>query len=244
MKIGAGVFLFVLFISSNLLAEDPGKVAVWGTRAELSFVNTSGNTDTQTLSGKIEMERKRDVNRYFLTGKILHARDNDQETSNKFSVDARYERNMTEKLFSLFSTGYLRGRFSGYEYRVFGGPGIGFSFIETKIQKLQILISTVYYHDKFSQRGKGSDNYLTGKASAKYEWKILENLKFKEILDYFISFEGAGKYFIDSEAALQVRINKSLSLGISYLVNYQNFLPSPVIQHTDTAFLTTVIADF
>ncbi|GBE36028.1 hypothetical protein BMS3Bbin07_00165 [bacterium BMS3Bbin07] len=85
---------------------------------------------------------------------------------------------------------------------------------------------------------------MTGKVTLKYEWEILENLKFKEKLDYSVSFKNTDNFFIDSATSVEAKINRALSLGLSYVVKYQNLLPSPEIKHTDTTFLTTLIIDF
>ncbi len=210
---------------------------------ELSYVNTSGNTDTQTLAGKLQMKKKGIINRYFLNGNVLQAESEGSKTSNRISLKGRWERVFSERLFGLLTAGYFRNKFSGYDFRVFGGPGIGYDLIKTEKHKLQSLISLIFYHYKL----KNSDGHLTGragKATAKYEWEIQENLKFKETLDYLNSIKDTDRYFIDSETSIEVKINSALSLGISYIVNYQNQLPSLELEHTDTIFLTTLIIEF
>lgn len=240
-----GVFFFFICICTavNIYAEEVQREGQWKMRTELSFADTSGNTDIQTLSGKLEIKKEESVNRYFFNGKILQVRDRDRETSNKISSEARWEKGITERLFALLTAGYIRDIFSGYEYRLSGGPGMGYTFIRTERHRLQYLLSSIYYYDKFST-GKNSDDYLTGKTTIRYEGKILENLKFKETLDSFISFKNTDKYFVDSESAIEVKINNLVSIGINYVVNYQNVLPVSGVEHTDATFLTTLIIDF
>lgn len=235
--------LSYLCITPDIYAEEMQNEGQWKIRADISFANTSGNTDIQTTSGKLEIKKEESINRYFFNGKILQVRDRDRETSNRVSSEARWERSITERLFALLTAGYIRDIFSGYEYRLSGGPGMGYTFIRTERHRLQYLLSSIYYYDKLSI-GKDSDDYLTGKTTIRYEGKILENLKFKETLDSFISFKNTDKYFVDSETALEVKINKSVSMGINYVVNYQNILPVSGVEHTDITFLTTLIIDF
>jgi putative salt-induced outer membrane protein len=238
------IICLVLFKVSHLWAEELEKEHLWKTRAEISYVKTSGNTDTQTFAGKLKTVKESPVNRFFFTGNFLYARNRERETSNKLSIDGRWERVFTKRFYGLLAVGYLRDRFSGYEYRIFGGPGIGYDFIKTEHHKLQGLLSLSYYHDQFSIGEKIRDDYFSGRAIGKYEWRIRENLKLKETLEYSISFKETDKYFIDSETAVEVKINRLFSIGISYVVNYQNQLPSPKLKHIDTTFLTTLIIDF
>ncbi|HEC97038.1 MAG TPA: DUF481 domain-containing protein [Nitrospirae bacterium] len=232
----------VIPISSNAGTEEQeNKIK---TRTELSFVQTSGNTNTQTFSVKLEAKKEDIKNRYFSTAKALYAKEDGRETSNQSSIDGRWERVLSEKLFGLLTSGFSMDKFSGYEYRLYAGPGLGYDLIKTDQHVLQSLLSLIYSYDEFSVGDVRSDSYLTGKLTLKYEWKILENLKLKEKLDYSVSFKDTNNFFIDSATAVETKINSSLSLGISYVVNYQNLLPSPEIKHTDTTFLTTLIIDF
>jgi putative salt-induced outer membrane protein len=244
------VFILTLFIllavcaSSYSFAENLHAEIPWKARVEISYVNTSGNTDTQTFAGKFEIKREGYVNRYFLDGSALRAESDGEETSNKFLLEGRWERVFTERFFGLLTGGFSRDTFSGYDYRVFGGPGIGYDLIKTEEHTMQGLVSFLYYYDEFSVSNRSSDDYIAGKATFKYKRKIQENLTFKETVDYFVSFEDTDRFFVDSDTSMEVKINSALSLGVSFLINYQNELPSPDLQHTDTTFLTKLIVDF
>ncbi len=211
------------------------------TRLELSYVRTSGNTDTQTLAGKFTADKEVAANRYFFSGNVLLEESNGVETSNRLLLEGRFERVLSGRLFVLLSTGYTLDKFSGYKYRLYGGPGAGYDVLDTKKHKLQSLLSFVYSYDEFSVGDEVSDSYITGKATGKYQYIIQENIKLKETVNYLVSFEQTKKYFLDSETKVELKINQSLSLGISYLVNYQNLLPSAEVRRTDTTFLTTLI---
>lgn len=237
--------LGMLFIAAaKLSAKEHDKASLWEKRLEFSYVNTSGNTDTITLSAKLNLSRDGERNRYYIKGDLLYGKDNDEETQNKWSLDFRWERIFTKRMFGFLSANYLDDRFSGYDYRISSGPGLGYDIIKTDIHRLKSLLSSLYNYDKFSGGNEQSDRYLSGKAEMDYVWKIRENLKFKENANYIISEEDKNKYFANSETALQIKVNRHISLGLSYVIAYQNFLPSPDIKHMDTTFLTSLIIDF
>jgi putative salt-induced outer membrane protein len=248
--ISLGSICFLLFIAPQSFADEPfadeplSGDNPWKVRIELSYVNTSGNTDTRTLAGKLAAKKEGAFNRYYLDGSYFQTESEGEETSNKLKLEGRFERVVTKRLFGLFSAGYFRDKFSGYDFRAFGGPGLGIDLIKTDRHGLQVLTSLLYYHDELSAGEESTDDYAAGKATARYEWRVLENLKIKETLDYFVSFEDTQRSFIDSVTSAEVKINTRLSLGLSYIVNYQNAPPSPDIEHTDITFLTTLIIDF
>jgi putative salt-induced outer membrane protein len=222
----------------------PGEEVPWKVRAELSYVSTSGNTDTQTLAGKLDTRKEGPINRYFAAGSYLRAADSGEETSDKLSIEGRYERVFTKRYFGLVTAGYLRDKFSGYDFRLYAGPGAGVELINTPAQRLQGLLSVLYNHDEFSRGVESTDDYLTAKVTGKYEWKVLENLTFRETLDYFTAVRETGRFFIDSVTAVEVKVNSIVSIGVNYTINYQNRPPSEDLRHTDTTLLTTLIIDF
>ena len=228
----------------NARAEDEMDQAPWKTRIEFSYVTASGNTDTQTLSGKLDAKKEEEIHRYYLKGTVLHAEERGEETANKLLLDGRWERVLREKLFGFVTASYLEDKFSGYDYRMAGGPGLGYDLVRTEEHKLKCLISAIYSYDRYYEGDKDTDSYISGKATIYYEWEILKNLRFKENADYLVSFEDSDKYFVNSETALELKVNGSVSLGMSYTIAYQNKPPFPDIEHTDKVFLISLIVDF
>lgn len=240
--------LCVLAAPASVLAEDgpagAEKTAPWKARAELSYVNASGNTESQTFAGKFSLKKEGPVNRYFATASYLFAENDANETANKLAVDGRYERVLARRLFGLFEAGYRRNKFSGYEWRGFGGPGAGYRFVETERQTLDGVLSVLYYHDELASGVESTDDYAVAKATGKYEFRVNDRVKLSEVLDFWTSLANTDKFFVDSVTAAEIKVNGHISVGFSYTVNYQNRLPSPELRHTDKTLLTTVIIDY
>ncbi|GMR04739.1 MAG: hypothetical protein BMS9Abin23_0644 [Thermodesulfobacteriota bacterium] len=235
--------LAVVPINSAHGADESEEDFSWKTHIELSFASTNGNTDTQSISGKFEFKKEGPRNRYFFNGTVLRTENLGTETSNRITLDSRIERPLTARTFALFSGGYLRDKFSGYELRLFAGPGLGAELIPGKKHHLQALLNFLYYHDEFTTGDNGTDDYVNSTVSAKYRWKIRENLRFNETLDFSMSLKDRKRYFIDSVSSLDIKVGGPVSMGVSYTVNYQHSPPSSEIKHTDTTFLTSLIID-
>ena len=190
------------------------------------------------------VKREGVVHKLFFKGDALFAESNGERTSDKLYFEGGWERYLSKKVFTLFSAGYNRDKFSGYEYRLFSGPGIGIEFIRNKKRELRSSLALIYYRDRYSVDDRDIDEYVTGKLMTGYVWNVLENLKLRENVGYIASAERGSRFFIDSETALEVKINRRLSLGVSYLIDYQNEPPSSDLEKTDTTFLTNLILDF
>lgn len=234
--------LFAIYTNAN--AQELKNETAWKTHIELSFLNTSGNTDTQTLAVKLEFNKEGMINRYILKGNALYIEEKDEETANKWALDGRWERVFADRFFGFLSAIYLDDKFSGYDYRIAGGPGLGYDMVKTEDHHLKSLISLLYYYDEFIEAGKSADSYTAGKVEINYLWLIFKDLRLKENADYSVSFEESDKYFINSETALEAKLNTHISLGVSYRIAYQNLLPSSDIKHRDTTFLVSLIIDF
>jgi putative salt-induced outer membrane protein len=236
--LAAGV---LLLLHQAAHAAEEKKKEGWQTHAELGYVKTGGNTDTQNLAAKLATKLEADKNRYLLSGGGLFAETDGTQTTNKIFGAGRYDRFLTERMFGFLAADYLKDKFSGYNYRFGIGPGLGYDIIKTNEHKLTGLVGVIYNYDKFSDGM--SDPYWAGRAGIDYAWQILKNLKFKQIATYNVSFKDTKTWFIDSETGLEAKISSNLSLGLSYLVNYKNHPPGD-FKKTDTTFLTSVIVDF
>lgn len=211
-------------------------------RFEGSYVQTSGNTNTETFSEKVEVKYNGEVYRALIKNSALLTRQDRKETANRFDVSSRVERLFTERFFAFASTSYERDRFSGYEYKISGGPGIGYDLVRTDHHELKTLLSYIYYYNKIA--GDSIQQYPTLKAEANYLAHLRDNLRLKEYLTYIVNLEDTETYFINSETSLEVKINKYLSLGVGYKIAYQNKPPEPGIKRLDTTFSTSLIVDF
>ncbi len=233
--------LGLLLITALTWAEETVQ-KLWSAHVELSFVRTDGNTKTQTFSEKLEIKREGEVNRLYLKNSALYATQEGSETANRLDVNGRWERLFTNRFFGFLTAGYERDKFSGYEYKWNGGPGVGYDVLRTERQELKTLLSTLYYYNRIEN--DGIDNYSTLKAELYYQWKILENLKLKEDLSYILNLSDTETYFVNSETSLEAKVNEHLSLGVGYKVAYQNKPPSPEVKKIDTTFSTSLIIDF
>lgn len=238
LHVAAALALAAAALSAS--AEEPK--SPWKARAEASYVQTDGNTSTQTVAAKAEASYEPNPDRYYGKAAWMYGKDHRTTTSNKYFIDGRYERSITDRLFGFINANFSKDKFSGYDYQWYAGPGLGYEFIKTDNHHLKGLIGVLYSYDKFS--AGSHESYAAGRASANYEWKISDTVKFKEAADYRVSLEDTNVYFFTSDTSLEVKMASNVSLGLGYLVSYRNDLPSGDLKHTDATFLTSLIVTF
>lgn len=233
-KIVVSKICILLILASASYALDVDK------HLELSYVQTSGNTNTSTFSTKLEATTTLSENSSFRArGNILYSDSNSTTSANKYDIELDYDYMLSEKLYSYFGVNYLNDQFSDYDYRINTGPGLGYKFLDTKAETIDVQGGLDYALDKYSNGIK--DEYVASRVEANYRYKINENLRFKQMLNYLVSLEDNEKYFMASDTSLSVKMTDDLSLGISYRIDYVNKTEK---EHADKKLLTSLIVDF
>jgi len=234
------IYILVCIMTIDLLAVE----RKWEIHVEFAYVKTSGNTQTDTIASKFNADYELNNDRFYLKGETLYKKDNGKESANKVITDGRWERVIHDDLFGFLNLRYEMDRFSGYEYRISGGPGIGYDIIEDENMNLKSLISFINYYDRLVDSDNKSESYSSGKLELYFDWDVKEDLKYRFDINYIVSLKDNQNYFLNGETGLEIKLNSVLSMGISYKINYQNKPPDPDIKRTDTTLLTSVIFDF
>jgi putative salt-induced outer membrane protein len=207
---------------------------------ELSYVQTSGNSNTSTFSTKVEASTAlSDKSNFRAKGNILYSENDNDSSANKYDIELDYNYMLSEKVYSYFGVNYLKDQFSDYDYRLNTGPGFGYKLLDDKEQTIDLQGGLDYALDQYNNGVK--DEYVATRAEVNYRYKINENLKFKQMFNYLVSLEDNNKYFMASDTSLGVKMTDNLSLGVSYRVDYVNQTSK---EHADRKLLTSLIVDF
>ena len=207
---------------------------------ELSYVQTSGNSNASTFSTKLEattaLNEKSTVK---AKANILYSENDNKSSANKYEIELDYNYMLSEKVYSYFGVNYIKDQFSDYDYRLNTGPGFGYKLLENDEQTLDFQGGLDYALDQYISGNK--DEYVASRVELNYRYKINDNLKLKQMLNYLVSIEDNEKYFVASDTSLGVKMTDNLSLGVSYKVDYVN---KTTKEHADRKLLTSLIIDF
>lgn len=211
------------------------------THTELSYINTSGNTNASSFA--LEFKGKKQYARYALRADLFanYAEDNGIESKNQWGTELNYDRELTKRLALNYLVGYKDDQFSGFDYQFYTGPGLVHKTIVSDHHNLTTQGNILYAVDAIETGEK--HEYAGFKAGLNYEWKIQDNLKFLEDASIRMDLSDLNNYFLYSKTALQSKINSSLSMGVSYKVDYTN---EPVAGKTatDKTLMVSLIIDY
>ncbi len=227
-------FSILTLLASSSYALDVDK------HLELSYVQTSGNTNTTTFSSKLEgTTALNDKQSIKAKGSILYSESEENTSANKYNIELDYNHMINEKLYSYMGINYVKDELSDYDYRLNIGPGLGYKILQNESQILDIQGGLDYAYDKYNDGVK--DNYLAGRSELNYKYQFSKNVQFKQMLSYLSSFEDNEKYFAVSDSAIGVKMTQNLSLGVSYGMDYTNKTQK---EKLDKKLLTSLIVDF
>lgn len=236
------------------------------THTELGYIETSGNTQTQTFN--LESRAKKEWNKHVASFLFdaQYATNNAIEIKNKYVAELTYDFEMSQRFSLNYLLGYRQDRFSGFESQLYTGPGVKYKAIISKEHNLDLDGSLLYSSDRYDatyvnattgaviaypnstegatlQRGVYSSDYMAYRLKGVYNWQIAENLKFNQEATFRGSFQESENYFVFSKTALSSKFTDMLSAGLSYKVDYVN-IPAVGRESTDTTLTANLIVDY
>lgn len=252
--------LIALVFAAPTLAETEQKPK---SEIEVGIIVTSGNTETESYKGKVDInyDLKRWRNRYIFEG--LYKRDEvildletgetaRQTTANKIFVSGQGDYKIDKEYAAFFIYGeYERNRFSGFDYQYTIAVGYADRLFTTDNSHLAYDIGPGYSVDQPEVRLDENDVLIDPdqeesviiRLSARYLYQISETAKFTQEISSNYSTESDGNSKTKSVSAITAQLNSSLALRASYAVDYNSEVPVDR-KNTDTATSVTAVYSF
>jgi len=234
-----------LLASAMLLANNASAAdattdkSLWKASAELGFVSTTGNTETETLNAKAKASTDREQWRHAIEATALNSSDATSTTAQKFTLSGKSDYKLEGGKNFIFGTvAYENEKFSGYEYRVTEAIGYGRRIIEDDSHTLDLEIGPGARQSKLDNGDTESEGLI--RAAAIFDWTISKTSKFGEEL---IVEAGEDVTVTKSVTSLSSQIEGNLSMKVTF--TYKNTSDVPVgVDDTDTETAVTLVYDF
>jgi putative salt-induced outer membrane protein len=232
----------ICFCSSSVLAADPDG---FKTEAELSWIVTAGNSDTNTFSLK-------DQNKYRFWGRnelrfdarYLSSIASSVETARNWGLGLRYGRDTSERL-TFFLAETIDGNvFSGYLQRYNTDVGLKYKLLTAADGGLDWFAEAGY---RLVLENPTSGTKPTTHAARLYTEAIKslsESVSAKFWVEYIPNFSTPADWLLNTELSASVLLSQVFSLKLGYLVKYDAQLNTGVTKNVDTTFTTALVAKF
>ena len=209
----------------------PARDPVWQLESELSFVATSGNTDTQTIGTASDLVHR--TERWQTTARASFVRSiaDGLESARALLFEARPGRKLTPRLTVFARGGFRRDRFAGLDQRVSMGSGLAYNLLDRPDRTLQIEGGVGF--DRERRVNAPQLSFVTAQARGLFRWRIAPTILLTDEPAASTDVENPGNSRGSNKASLTVSLNRTLSLKLSHGLEYLNE-PVPGFRKLDT----------
>ena len=218
--------LLILGVSAPTMAE-------WTGLGEVGVVAARGNTETDTVNGRVELEftRERWTNGSVVSG--VYSRDADETRASRLVLANKTEYELSERSYVLGALRYDRDRFTDYRYQTTASLGYGHHFLDTERHKLSGEVGPGVRYAELRESAETDTDFIV-RGFLKYGWQISETAELKNRLLVESSTDNT---FTENELSVTVAINDRLALKAGLAARHNTDV-EPGTKSTDT--LTTV----
>ena len=213
------------------------KTSPWTTTAGLGFVNTSGNTNTESLTFKFDTAYEIEDWKHQAKFETLRASTDDVTTADRKLLTAQTNYKYSPRDYWFGNLSFEDDRFTGFEYQAVFSLGYGRRLIMTEKHNLNFEIGPGYRNSKVEGAASSEDEYLL-RTAGDYNWKISDYSEFtQELLGNF----GEDQTEWRSVTAVRTSIYQNLALRLAYNVRYLDKVPVGNVNYDRT---TTITLDY
>jgi len=214
----------------------------WKDAAELSYVQTSGNSKTSTISAKNLFNYDWQKAALELTAGGLGTKSGTSVTAEQFNASEKVSWKLTGKNYTFEKAAWDKNRFAGIKDRWDFGVGVGRHILESADNQLFAEVGGGYI---FEDRMPGSDNtsFGTYRAYAKYIRTLSATANASQDFEYLGNLKESDGYRMNAETALVASISTHFSLKASHVWKFVNS-PSAGFRKTDTMNMLSLIVNY
>lgn len=211
----------------------------WSGSGELGLASSKGNTDSQTVVGKLNI--KKDVDQWTYAGgaQFLYAKSDDEETARRYeaAIAAAYNLDDRNYINSVLRT--QRDHFATYEYQHTASVSYGYKAIDNDRTRLVLEIGPGYRWAKVQDQ-RLHENEVIGRGYADFSHKLTDTTSFFNTL---LIESGSSNTYIADDIGLQVQMSKALALKAGYQIHHNTDVFEGT-KKTDTLTTVNVVYGF
>jgi putative salt-induced outer membrane protein len=228
------VLLLLCSVASMAAAEE----RPWEFSLGLSYLATSGNTDTKT--GGLDLSYKHNFDPWGLevAGSYLKAEADGIESANRTFLGVRGTRALGEKWGLFVGASMLQDEFAGLDSRTLVDAGVTYKAIASEQHSLAFDLGAAWTSEDYVDGG--SNEYVSGLAGLTYEWKVSASAKLTERLLFMPSFEESDDWRTVSDTSLEAAISAKLAVKLGFQYLYDN-VPVAGFEKTDTKSTVSLV---
>ncbi len=231
-------------------AEEAAPEPLWTNALGLSYVGTSGNTDTSSLGLDFKSERRPTPWGLDLIATFTRAEDNGNITAEQYLVGGRALRQLSDRWLLFAGLSWAKDSFSGFDARYITEAGAEYLIVKTDKHTLSVdagLTWTsedqIFFDEVTAEEYTESVDWFGGIAGLTWDWAFSKNASLAQRLLYYPNFDEGSDWRVASDTAVKAALTDLMALQFSYLVRHRN-QPIDNLEKTDTTTKVSVVFNF
>lgn len=210
----------ILCLSSSFFAqaeEGTNVERAWNAAAELGYIKTSGNTDTETLNTKLKAETTYTQWTHQIELEALKSVSNNIRSAEKYRVEGQSDYALSDRTYAFGNANWENDNFSGLNYQASIATGLGYKAIKTDEMKLNLELAPGYR--KTEDENNNTEEDAIVRAAEIFEWKFSKSSTFNQHLKVESGESNTETRF---GVALTSQVAGDLSMKVSYNVTHNS----------------------
>lgn len=221
--------------------EEEKPEPAWKSNIGLSYVATSGNSDTNTLGFDLKVERRPEPWGFEFLANFNRAEDNGDLTAERYYAGGRAMRSLSERWEVFAGLSGEKDEFAGFDLRALVEGGVTYHALLGPKHLLSFDGGLTWTDE---DRIVPPDvSYFGGVAGLHYEWKISDTASLYERLLFYPNFDDSSDWRLSSDTGLQVSMTSLLAVKLGYELRYRN-QPIGDADDTDTTTKASLVFTF
>lgn len=210
----------------------------WTGSLALSYLATTGNTETETLGFSTAWDRRPTPWGIEIRALVHRAESDGESTAERYLASVRGKRALSERLELFAGLLHERDEFAGFDQRSIVESGAVWRALTGPVHELAFDAGLTWTTE---DRLDGTDDdWLGAVAGLAWAWKITPGAALRERLLLYPNFDDSDDWRLTSETALEAALADSWALRVSYLVQRDNRPPAG-FEETDTSTAVSLV---
>ena len=237
MKIVMVLAVLLVSVAGTARAQDPPPTDSTSAVVDLGYVQTSGNTDVQTITGRERIERYAGAWRFAQEATAVQGETKDVETTARYTalVRAGYDFNPTIGVYALAQ--WRREPYAGLSRQFDESIGLALHAVRPQPHELDFEAGVGMLQRKLVSSLE--EEFATARFGARYRYHFSDKATASARADYLMNLEDTGDGDLHGVLALVAPLTTGISMRVGYDVYYRTE-PAPGFEKTDTTFDTGI----
>jgi putative salt-induced outer membrane protein len=230
----------------------PPPMGVWIGKGEFGFLESRGNSDAESINGKIDMIRYDGAWKNEAQVDGLYGKNSGVVSAERWETRLQSNYTISGSLFAFGGLRFEHDLFDGFQYQASATGGMGYKIIDTVDTKLTGQIGAGYRRLRPELIFKNPDGVVTSRElqDASGEAIATAGLDFSRVLtkttvltNKFLMEAGSSNTLLHDAIALNVKMSEKLALSVGYGIT-DNTNPPPTTKKLDTVATVNLVFAF